>query len=109
MMENPRKDPIALAKAAQKRSIAQLGDLVRIRSLTGEEGPAQAHIEKVLRALGAEVTVAEPDVADMFRRFPNVAQYPTHWQHDLILPYAELPTYQALQSSGLESVRSEEH
>ena len=104
MMQNPADRAIALAKSAQARSIAQLGDLVRIRSLTGEEGPAQAHIESLLRALDAKVTVAEPDVAAMFRRFPNVAQYPTHWQHDLILPYAELPTYQALQSSGLESV-----
>ena len=95
---------LALAQSGQTRSIAQLGELVRIRSLTGEEGPAQIHIEALLRALGAEVTVAEPDVADMFRRFPNVAQYPTHWQHDLILPYAELPTYEALQSSGLQSV-----
>jgi acetylornithine deacetylase len=103
-MENPADRAIALAKAAQARSVAQLSDLVRIRSLTGEEGPAQVHIESLVRALGAEVTVAEPDVADMFRRFPNVAQYPTHWQHDLILPYAELPTYEALQRSGLQSV-----
>jgi len=92
------------ARSDEARSVAQLGDLVRIRSLTGEEGPAQAHIEALLRSLGAEVTVAEPDIAGMFGRFPNVAQYPTHWQHDLILPYADLPTYEALQSSGLQSV-----
>ena len=95
---------LALAKSAQSRSIAQLRDLVRIRSLTGEEGPGQAYIEALLRALGCEITVAEPDVEKMFRRFPHVAQYPTHWQHDLILPYAELPTYEALQQSGLQSV-----
>jgi acetylornithine deacetylase len=103
-MGRPAHQALERARAGEARSIAQLGDLVRIRSLTGEEGPAQAHIEALLRSLGAEVTVSEPDIAGMFCRFPNVAQYPTHWQHDLILPYAELPTYEALQSSGLQSV-----
>src|SRR5437868_9607497 len=103
-MPNQADDALALARAGESRSIGQLRDLIRIRSLTGEEGPGQAHIAGLLRALGAEITIAEPDVADMFRRFPNVAQYPTHWQHDLILAYAELPTYEALQASGLQSV-----
>jgi acetylornithine deacetylase len=103
-MANQTADALAMARAHESRSIGQLRDLVRIRSLTGEEGPGQMHIANLLRALGAEVTVAEPDIAAMFRRFPNVAQYPTHWQHDLILPYAELPTYEALQASGLQSV-----
>ncbi|MCC7272598.1 MAG: M20/M25/M40 family metallo-hydrolase, partial [Alphaproteobacteria bacterium] len=40
----------------------------------------------------------------MFRRFPTVAQYPTHWRHDLILPYDRLPTHEALAASGLEDV-----
>jgi acetylornithine deacetylase len=97
-------DALALAQAGGSRSIAQLRDLIRIRSLTGEEASGQAHIAGLLHALGADVTVAEPDVPAMFRRFPDVAQYPTHWQHDLILPYAELPTYEALQASGLQSV-----
>ena len=38
------------------------------------------------------------------RSFPHIAQYPTHWQHDLILPYEQLPTYGALRESGLETV-----
>ncbi len=96
----------ALARAAgnEQRSIAALSALVRIPSLTGEEGAAQAHIAEKLRAIGAEVTSAEPDVGAMFERFPEIAQYPTHWQHDLILPYEELPTHQALKESGLEGV-----
>ena len=40
----------------------------------------------------------------MFAAFPHIAQYPTHWQHDLILPYADLPTDEALNASGLEGV-----
>ena len=95
---------LALAKRNHERSIAELRALVRIPSLTGEEGAAQEHMAGRLRGLGAKTTVAEPDVAAMFARFPDVAQYPTHWQHDLILPYGELPTYEMLQASGLESV-----
>lgn len=95
---------LALARQNRDRSIGELRSLVQIPSLTGEEGAAQQHMADRLRGLGAKTTVAEPDVAAMFARFPDVAQYPTHWQHDLILPYGELPTYEMLQASGLESV-----
>ncbi|MDH3738704.1 MAG: M20/M25/M40 family metallo-hydrolase, partial [Alphaproteobacteria bacterium] len=57
-----------------------------------------------LRGLGAETETLEPDIAALFERFPLVAQYPTHWQHDLILPYADLPTHEALRQSGLQDV-----
>jgi acetylornithine deacetylase len=95
---------LELAERGHARSIEALRDVVRIRSLTGEEGEAQQHIAAMLRGINAEITVAEPDVAAMFRRFPHIAQYPTHWQHDLILPYEELPTYEALTASGLQAV-----
>lgn len=96
----------ALAHAGDQagRSIAALRDVVRIRSLTGEEGPAQQHMAELLRKGGAEVAFHEPDLAAMFRDFPDVAQYPTHWEHDLILPYEGLPTFEALQASGLTDV-----
>src|SRR5438067_755299 len=93
-----------IAHENHERSIEELRALVRIPSLTGEEGAAQQFMAGKLRQLGAQTTIAEPDVAAMFARFPDVAQYPTHWQHDLILPYGDLPTYAALQASGLESV-----
>lgn len=98
------KQAVDLAARRQDDSIAALAALVRIPSLTGEEGAAQQHVAALLRDLDAEVTLAEPDVAALFRKFPHVAQYPTHWQHDLILPYGELPTYDDLVRSGLESV-----
>lgn len=92
------------AAAGSSRSIDALQALVRIPSLTGEEGAAQAHMVDQLEALGAETAALELDVKAMFERYPQVAQYPTHWQHDLILPYSELPTYHALRDSGLETV-----
>lgn len=93
-----------LASASTARSIDALADLVRIPSLTGEEGAGQAHLAAVLAGLGAEVDLTEPDIAAMFASFPEIAQYPTHWQHDLILPYADLPTTDALAASGLGEV-----
>jgi acetylornithine deacetylase len=69
-----------------------------------KRAPAQRHLAASLRNLGAEVSLFEPDIAALFARYPSIAQYPTHWRHDLILPYAELPTYEALRASGLENV-----
>ncbi len=101
---NDLQTALGLARGQHARSIDTLRMLVRTRSLTGEEGEAQRMVANRFRLLGAEVTTAEPDIAALFRAFPEVAQYPTHWQHDLILPYADLPTYPALQASGLQSV-----
>ncbi|MCW5750780.1 MAG: M20/M25/M40 family metallo-hydrolase [Alphaproteobacteria bacterium] len=104
LQRTPREEALTLAARGQEESVAALASLVRVPSLTGEEGRAQAEIVARLKTLGAETVVAEPDVARLFERFPQVAQYPTHWQHDLILPYAELPSYEALRASGLERV-----
>jgi len=92
------------ASSNRDRSIEALASLVRVPSLTGEEGDAQTHMAGLLGDLGAETESLEPDVAALFESFPMVAQYPTHWQHDLILPYADLPTHEALEKSGLEDV-----
>jgi acetylornithine deacetylase len=95
---------LAIAESQQAESIARLQRLVRIPSPTGEENEAQQHVATALLELGAEVTQNEPNIAEMFRRFPDVAQYPTHWQHDLILSYERLPDYESLRKSGLEDV-----
>jgi len=103
-MPVPTDAALSLAQANRDKSTAMLAELVRIPSLTGEEGAAQTHLSGVLDGAGAEVTMEEPDVEALFERFPHIAQYPTHWQHDLILPYAELPTHAGLVESGLENV-----
>ena len=95
---------LELARSAETESISALADVVKIRSLTGEEGAGQVHMVRLLRSLGAEVIVAEPDTAALFERFPAIAQYPTHWQHDLILPYEVLPTYAELLRTKLDTV-----
>ena len=103
MTGNP-ETALQLATKNCDRSVAMLREFVRIPSLTGEEGEAQKYLAAVLKNAGAEVVMEEPDVAAMFEKYPHIAQYPTHWQHDLILPYEELPTMEGLISSGLETV-----
>ncbi len=91
-----------LVKVAEKKEelIELLRTLIKIPSLTGEEGEAQAFISRYLKDLGLKVDVWEPDIEENFRMFPESAQYPTHWQHDLILPYDRLPSYDDLMTSG---------
>ncbi len=103
-MSGSVKDAIAHARNNRERSIATLIDLVKIPSLTGEEGNAQIYMSELLSKAGADVEMEEPDIAGLFESFPDIAQYPTHWQHDLILPYADLPSHESLKESGLESV-----
>ena len=95
---------LKLAEKNHKRSIKTLQELVRIPSLTGEEGKAQIFLAEYLKKAGAATTLVEPDIEAIFKTFPTVAQYPTHWQHDLILPYEHLPSFEDLKASGLESV-----
>jgi acetylornithine deacetylase len=99
-----RERALIKARAERGRSVDMLASLVRIPSPTGEEGEAQGFLAHHLRRLGAEVRMAEPDVAGMFARYPEVAQYPTHWKHDLVLPYEDLPTLESLQQTGLDLV-----
>jgi acetylornithine deacetylase len=91
-----------LAKAESKsdKAIDVLASLVKIPSLTGEELAAQEFVAQHLENLGLNVDLWEPDVEALFDQFPDVAQYPSHWQHDLILPYHQLPRYEDLIQSG---------
>lgn len=108
-MANAVAPALQLARANRERSLDTLRALVRIPSLTGEEREAQDFIAKLLRDIDAATELLRIDLAALFERFPTIAQYPTHWQHDLILPYRELPTHEALKASGFEKVLSYEH
>jgi acetylornithine deacetylase len=88
------------AEDNEKKIISLLQKLVRIPSRTGEEGDAQEFLAKYLKDLGLKVGMWEPDIRELFRKFPMNAQYPSHWQHDLILPYTHRPTYRDLAKSG---------
>ena len=88
----------------KEKIIELLATLVKIPSLTGEERDAQEFVAGYLKNLGLKVDVWEPDIKELFDRYPDVAQYPSHWQHDLILPYQNLPSYVDLVKSGKMNV-----
>lgn len=98
------KRALVIAAEHTQESVAALSDLVRTPSLTGEEGPAQAFVATLCERLGATTERLDIDLPDLFEKFPEVAQFPTHWKHDLILGYESRPTYDALRASGLEGV-----
>lgn len=95
-----------LGKVEERRKeiIDLLAALVKIPSMTGEEGKAQDFVAKQYRDMKFDVEVWEPDVAELFAKFPEVAQYPSHWEHDLVLPYHDLPTYEGLLKSEMRDI-----
>ena len=78
-------------------------DLIRIPSLTGHEGEAQKFVANKLSEIGLEMDVWEPDVKELFEKFPDIAQYPTSWEPelDLVLRFPEVCTYEQYINSGL--------
>ncbi|MFQ6079220.1 MAG: M20/M25/M40 family metallo-hydrolase, partial [Thermodesulfobacteriota bacterium] len=95
---------ISRAAGKQEKVVELLKELVKIPSLTGEELKAQEFVAAYLGRLGLEVDLWEPDVKELFEKYPDVAQYPSHWLHDLILPYEDLPSYEGLLKSGKMNV-----
>ena len=95
-----------LSRIEQKKTelIDFLARLVRIPSLTGEESPAQEFLASHARSLGMDVNLTEPDLELIFRKYPESAQYPTHWRHDLILSYDRLASYEEFLKSGKTDV-----
>ena len=101
MVEDKIKENVEAAKDA---IVKNLETLVRIPSRTGEEGKAQEYVASQYRELGLDLDIWEPDIKELFEKYPDVAQYPSHWEHDLILPYKDLPTFEAYMASGKTDV-----
>lgn len=91
---------LAEVEERKEEFVDLLRTLIKIPSLTGEEGKAQAYLSGYLKNLDLDVDLWEPDIEENFKMFPQSAQYPTHWQHDLILPYERWPCYDDLITSG---------
>ena len=82
--------------------IEELKSFLRIPSLTGYEGMAQKFIQAQYEKLGLELDVFEPDVKELFEKYPEVAQYPTSWEPelDLVIRYSDICTYEQWLNSG---------
>ena len=82
--------------------IEELKEFLRIPNLTGYEGAAQAFMQAQYEKLGMTVDVFEPDVRELFEKYPNVAQFPTSWEPelDLVIPTPDTCTYEQWLESG---------
>ncbi len=88
----------------EKRSeiIEALKTLVKIPSRTGEEGEIQKVQAATFRQMGLEVDVWEPDIKELFDKYPEIAQYPSRWEPELDLPltFPDKCEYEQLVNSG---------
>ena len=82
--------------------IDELKAFLRIPSLTGHEGEAQKFVKAQYEKLGMEVDVFEPDVRELFEKYPEIAQFPTSFEPelDLVIPTTDICTYEQWLESG---------
>lgn len=62
-------------EARRERIVQLLRDIVRLESVSGNEGAAQAYVAQALRELGMEVDMWEPDLSEL-ERHPGFRQQP---------------------------------
>ena len=87
----------------REKLIEDLKTIIRIPSLTGYEGEAQKFIRAQYEGLGMDVDVFEPDMKELFRKYPDIAQYPTSHEPELelIIPCRDGKcTYEGWLESG---------
>ena len=84
------------------RLVEELKQFLRIPSLTGYEGEAQKFIKAQYEKLGMDVDVFEPDMKELFEKYPEVAQFPTSWEPELelVINTPDICTYELWQESG---------
>lgn len=82
--------------------IEELKDFLRIPNLTGHEGEAQKFVKAQYEALGLDIDVFEPDVRELFEKYPEIAQFPTSYEPelDLVISTPDICTYERWVGSG---------
>ena len=86
----------------QEYLIDELKDFLRIPSLTGHEGEAQKFVKAQYEKLGMEIDVFEPDVKELFEKYPEIAQFPTSFEPelDLVISTSDVCSYEQWLESG---------
>lgn len=74
---------------------------VQIPSLTGEEYRDHKFIFDKFNGMVLKVEIWEPNIKELFDKFPQIAQYPSKWQPEFGLPlkFEDICTYEQLVSS----------
>jgi len=85
----------------EDKILSDLCELIRRPSLTGEELCGQEWIMKKWGDMGLTLDVFEPNVRELFQRFPQYAQYPSSWIPELDMPlkFQDVCTYEQLAAS----------
>jgi len=88
--------------------ISFLQKLLRIPSLTGEEKEAQVFVANELKAQGYTVEMFEPDVKELFDKYPQIAQIPSLWnpEYDMPLRTNDVFTYSQLMESKFDKIKT---
>ena len=92
----------------KEEMIKFLGDLVKINSITGYEKEAQEFVRKKMDEIGAETEFLEPDLKQMFEKFPEVAQLPSIGEEGLDMPLMtdDKFTYEQIMASPFDRLKS---
>lgn len=81
--------------------LSDFKELVKIPTLTGEEKDGQTFMAAEFEKMGLKTDTWQPDIKELFDKYPEVAQYPSRWQpeFDLPLKFEDTCTYEQLMSS----------
>jgi len=88
--------------------VSFLQKLLKVPSLTGEEKDAQVFVANELKAQGFSVEMFEPDVKELFDKYPQIAQIPSLWnpEYDMPLKTNDVFTYAQLMESKFDKNKS---
>ena len=96
-----KEQVISWIEENEEKILEDLCALIQRPSLTGEELCGQEWIIEKWKNMGLTIDIFEPDVCELFQRFPQYAQYPSSWVPELDMPlkFTDVCTYEQLVTS----------
>jgi len=103
-MDDIEKKLVDYIEKNKNEYVAFLQKLIKIPSLTGEEKDVQVFIANELKTQGYSVEMFEPDVKELFDKYPQIAQIPSLWnpEYDMPLKTDDAFTYSQLMESKFD-------
>lgn len=107
-MDDIEKKIIEYIDNNRENFISFLQKLIRIPSLTGEEKEAQVFLADELKKQGYDVELFEPDVKELFEKYPQIAQIPSAWnpEYDMPLKTNDVFIYSQLMESKFDKIKT---
>ncbi len=107
-MDDTEKKIIDYIEKNKTEFVSFLQKLIQIPSLTGEEKKAQVFVADELKKHGYSVEMFEPDIKELFEKYPQIAQIPSAWNPELDMPLKtnDVFTYSQLVESKYDRLKS---